>query len=211
MRTRGAALVGLVAAAFGLVGCVSLRRTPEARFFVLRSLVEPAARAAARSDGAVGVMPVRLPGHLERPQVVTEAGPNELLIDEFVRWAEPLAPATTRILAENLGASLTDRTVLRSPWAADVDLQCRVSVEVESFGPKADGEVLLVGRWALLAPRATRALALRSFSLRRGPLPVGPTGMDPTAGAAAMSELLAELAEQVAAAVRELPREAPPR
>jgi len=208
MRTRGAALSGLFAVVLGLAGCVSLRRTPEARFFVLRSLAEAASPMSGSADGIVGVMPVRLPGHLERPQVVTEAGPNELLIDEFVRWAEPLGPASTRILTENLAALLSNRRVVGSPWAAGIALRCRVVVEIESFGPRSDGEVRLVGRWALLEPDGPRALAVRGFSLSRGPLPVGPTGMDPTAGAAAMSELLQTLAAQVAEAVNALPPEA---
>ena len=204
MPTRPAALLGLVAACCGLAGCVSLKRTPEARFFVLRALTEPASAPADPASKAVGVLPVRLPGHLQRPQVVTEAGPNELLIDEFVRWAEPLGPATTRILAENLAAVLADRMVLRHPWAADADLRCRVVVEIESFAPQADGAVRLVGRWSLLEPWGARALILRGFSLRRGPFPVGISGMEPRTGAGAMSELLAELAGQVAAAVQEL-------
>jgi uncharacterized lipoprotein YmbA len=205
MRRRGSALLALVAAGWGVSGCVTLRRTPEARFFVLRSIAEPVSPASSSGAGIVGVLAVRLPGHLERPQVVTEAGPNELRIDEFVRWAEPLGPATTRVVSENLAALLPERRVLRSPWPAEAALRCRVAIDIESFAQQADGQVLLVGRWALLEPDTPRAVALRDFSLQRGPLPVGATGMDPTAGAAAMSELLAELAEQLAEAIGALP------
>jgi len=162
MRNRGVALLGLVASACSVVGCVSLRRTPEARFFVLRSVSEQASLAPEAPVGLVGVLPVHLPGHLERPQVVTEAGPNELLIDEFARWAEPLGPATSRVLAENLAALLTHHRVVGSPWPAAAALRCRVSVEVESFAPQTGGEVRLVGRWALLEPGGPRAIVLRS-------------------------------------------------
>ena len=69
MRTRLSAFVGLA----GLVlvaGCVSLKRTPEARFFVLQSLAQPAAQGRQEPIGIVGVEAVRLPGHLDRPQLV---------------------------------------------------------------------------------------------------------------------------------------------
>jgi uncharacterized lipoprotein YmbA len=207
MRARCRALLPPLLLGLTLCGCVSLKRSEEARFFVLRSFPRVAAQAEIL-PGAVGVMEVRLPGHLERPQIVTEAGPNELRIDEFVRWAEPLGPATTRVLVENLAGRLPERLVLEAPWRSGTELLCRVVLDVESFAPQADGSVRLVGRWALQAPDSARALALRGFNLERGPVPVRSSGVDATAAAAAMSELLAELSDQIAAAVRELP--APP-
>jgi len=57
MRTRGVALLALAAAVvvWGSSGCVTLRRTPEARFFVLRSLAEPSPRSPEGVTGVVGV------------------------------------------------------------------------------------------------------------------------------------------------------------
>jgi len=189
-----------------LVGCVSLRRTEEARFFVLRAQAPSGSEnnVTEPRSGLVVLLPVRLPGHLNRPQLVTEGGPNELLIDEFARWAEPLEPALTRVLAENLATLLPDRQVMRSPFPAGAALHCRVSVEIESFAPQRSGEVVLDGRFLLLAQGDGRALALRQFRLRRGPVPVGASGVDAEAGTAAMSELLLELAEQIAEGVRRI-------
>lgn len=188
-----------------LVGCVSLQRTEEARFFVLRAQAPPlAANLTEPSRELVGLMAVRLPGHLNRPQLVTENGPNELMINEFVRWAEPLEPALTRVVGENLAALLPDRHVTRSPFAAGAALQCRISVEIESFAPQANGDVRLEGRFVLLAPKDGRALLLREFQLRRGPVPVGPLGVNAEAGTAAMSDLLLDLAQQIAEAVKQV-------
>lgn len=186
-----------------LVGCVSLRRTEPARFFVLRAEAPAGPENVSKPpSGLVGLMPVRLPGHLNRPQLVTENGPNELIIDEFARWAEPLEPGLTRVLAENLAALLPDRQVMRSPFPAGADLRCRIEVEVESFAPQKNGEVRLDGRWMLLAPKDARTLALRPFQLRRGPVRMGASGVDAEAGTAAMSQLLLELAQQIAEGVR---------
>jgi uncharacterized protein len=207
MRAR----VGLpiLAAALALLSgaaCVSLKRTPEARFFVLRSLAEPPSSPAADARrGFVGVTAVRLPGHLDRPQLVTWAAPGELHIDEFLRWGEPLDAGFTRTLAENLQALLPDHFVGRAPWRSSVIPRCRVVTALRVFGLQPGGEVHLDASWALLPHQGARPLARGTARFRRGPLPSGPAGVDPTAEVDAMSELIADLSREVAAAVQALP------
>jgi uncharacterized lipoprotein YmbA len=198
-------LVGVAA------GCVTLKRTPEARFFVLRPAFEADAAVDEPSGGAVGIHEVRLPGHLQRPQVVTETESHEVRIDEMVRWAEPLEPAMGRVIAENLTALLPDRHILQSPWPARARLLCRVVIDIEAFAPSTSGEVRLEGRWALLGPdQSTRPLALRAFALGGGPVPVGADAVvDARAGAAAMSDLLGQLSRQIAVAIGNLPEPVP--
>ena len=205
MRTRGATLATIVVAAAALVACVSLRRTPEARFFVLRSLVEPLPAGATPALGVVGVLNVRLAGHLERPQIIVWRAPNEVSVDEFTRWAEPLGGAVSRVLAENLAALLPDHPVVRYPWPAATKLIGRIAIEIGTFAPQPNGEVRLEGRFTILTPDQERAVAFRSFTLTRGPLTAGPEGADPGASVEAMSALLADLARAIAPALRELP------
>ena len=206
MRTRLVVLAALAATALGPAGCVSLKRTPEARFFVLRSVIEPP-EARPSTAGLVGLLPVRLPGHLERPQLVTWAGPGELRIDEYLRWAEPIGTGVTRTLAENLDALLPAHPVIRSPWASAAPLFCRVRVDLRVFGPQESGEIRLEGRWMLLPARDQRPLAYRSTSLRREPLRTGPAGASTSAEVEAMSALLADLAKEIAAGIETLPAE----
>jgi hypothetical protein len=84
-----------------------------------------------------------------------------------------------------------------------------VWVELTLFGLQASGEVRLDGRWALLPPRDSLPLVGRSISLARGPF-AGTRNQPPDAsvGVEAMSQLLAELSREIAAAVRALPPEA---
>ncbi len=207
MRTRLVVIAATAAMALGPAGCVSLKRTPDARFFFLRALVEPpeAPPAATRPGSFVGVLPVRLPGHLERPQLVTWAGPGELRIDEYLRWAEPIDVGVTRTLAEDLDALLPAHPVIRSPWPAAVTPFCRVHLDLRVFGLQESGEVRLEGRWVLLPGKGERPLVHRPTSLRRGPLPAGTGGVDAAAGVEAMSALLADLAKEIASAVQALP------
>lgn len=202
MRAMG--VVAVVTACAAGAGCVSLKHTEEARFFVLRSVAQPQPQPVA--DGAralVGVQPVRLPGHLERPQIVTWVGPGELRIDEFVRWGEPLDEGFTRTLAENLALLLPEHRVVRAPWRAAATPSVRVVTEVRVFGPQPDGRVLLDGRWGLLGGRDEQPLARGRSSHERGPL-AGTAGGGPGAEVEAMSELVAELAREIATALRAL-------
>jgi uncharacterized lipoprotein YmbA len=202
MRNRLSATLGLAGLALVLAGCVSLKRTDEARFFVLQSLVEP--QPAAQDPVAlVGVETARLPGHLERPQLVTWVAPGELKIDEFLRWAEPLEDGVTRTLAENLAALLPDHQVVRRPWAGDVETRCRVRVALREFGLQRDGTVLLTGQFRLLPGRGDLALVMRPVRLEHGVS----AGAPPDPGVDAMNELLEQLSRQVADAIRALPPE----
>jgi uncharacterized lipoprotein YmbA len=207
MRTRLLSVLALgLAASVG--GCVSLKRTPEARFFVLRSLVEPAPPSTAPGNpGLVGVLPVLLPGHLDRPQLVTWSGPGELRIDEFLRWAEPLDVGIHRVVGENLDGLLPAYRVVRAPWPAATPLLCRVRLELARVGPQETGEVLLEGRWALLPARSERPYVVRAVSLRRTPGAGATAAADPAAGVEAIDRLLADLSREIAAAVQALPPE----
>jgi hypothetical protein len=198
MRPRTQAFLALAGLAFGLTGCVPLKRTPEARFFHLRALAEPAEAAAVDGD-LVAVMPARLPGHLERPQLVTEVAPGELRVDEFLRWAEPIDAGVTRTLAENLARLLPEHRVVRFPWRSQVAPRCRVVLELTDFGLHGRTEARLAGRWALLRPDREGAFVARSVALQRE------GGADAGASVEAMSALLAELSQQIAAGVRSLP------
>jgi uncharacterized lipoprotein YmbA len=203
MRTRIVAVVGI---ALAVPACAPFKRTPDARFFVLRPLVEPpAAQPSTAGGGLVGVLPVRVPGYLDRPQLVTEMGADQVRVDEYARWAEPFPAAVTRTVAENLAILLPEDRVVRYPWPAGESTRCRVSVELRVLAAQGDGSVRLEGRWALLPDREERPLALRPVGLRRGPLPIGPRGVEPAAGVEAISELLADLSREIASGVRALP------
>jgi uncharacterized lipoprotein YmbA len=218
-RVAGPTLLAVLVALSAHWGCVSLRRTPEARFFVLRALAptgasaaEPGTPAAASAETAlVGLLPVRIPDHLARPQLVHWAGPNELRIDEFLRWSEPLDVAVTRTIAENLAALLPQARVVRDPWRAAVPLRCRVATDVTLFGARPDGSVGLEGRFLLLPPGGEQPLERRSFAFSREPLPAATRAADPGGAVAKMSELLLDLAREIATAYAALPPEPPVR
>ncbi len=205
--SRLPALVAAAALVAALAACVSLKRTPEARFFVLRAVAEgPAAQATAPAPSLVGLLRVALPGYLERPQLITWVGPGELRVDEYLRWAEPLDSGLSRTLAANLQALLPEARVVVAPWPSRANPASRVRVELQRFGPQAGGEVVLEGRFAVLPAEGERPLAARPVALKRGPLAAAPA-VDPAAEVDAMSELVADLAREIVNALRALPPE----
>jgi uncharacterized lipoprotein YmbA len=209
MRTRTTAVLTFIGLTLVASGCVTLKHTPAARFFVLRSLVppQPPAAEAPAPQGFVAVLPVRIPGALDRSQLVAWTTPNEVRLDEFARWAEPLDEGVTRTLAENLAALLPQRRVLRAPWPGAASPRCRLGTELRVFGPQPNGEVRLEASFALLAPKDERALARGSFASGRTTAAAARANT-PDVNVEAMSQLVAELAKQIATAIEVLPAEA---
>ena len=208
MRNWRSVTLGLAGVMLVSAGCVSLNRTEEARFFVLQSVVDPPA-LAQEPVALVGVEAVVLPGHLERPQLVAWTAPNELQIDEFMRWAEPLEDGITRTLSENLAALLPDHQIVRRPWAGGVETRCRVKVALREFGLQRDGTVRLNGQFRLLPGRGDLALVMHPVSLERRVSSVA-ADAPPDPGVDAMNALIEQLSRQVADAVRALPPEEEP-
>jgi uncharacterized protein len=54
---------------------------------------------------------VTIPGYLDRIQIVTRRGRDEIGLGEFDLWSDPLKDGATRVLGENLAALLRENRV----------------------------------------------------------------------------------------------------
>jgi hypothetical protein len=126
MRRR-AALATLGALVILAAGCGS---TPASRFYTLSAIPGPTATSANIS---VAVGPVSVPAAVDRAQIVVTAGPNQVQLDEFNRWASPLQNDIARVVAENLVAMLGTPRVTLFPQALSADADYRAAIEVQSF------------------------------------------------------------------------------
>ena len=156
--------------------------------------------AAVPGGPALGVGPVRLPGLLDRPQIVTRRGADEIDEAEFHRWAEPLADSVPRTLAENLAALRKTERVTLFAWDSAQAVQHQVVVDVMRFDGAMGGDVVLDARWRILATDGKELAANRSLLTQ----PTGGTGYP--AVVAAMSRALAGLSREIAATLETLPR-----
>ncbi len=200
MRPNPLRLAALLASAVPvLAGCFGT--SPPSRFYVLQpSLAANAAVPSGGPDGVLGVFPTKVADYLDRPQIVTFSGENAVEVDEYNRWAEPLGAGVTRVLAQELSSLLPTWRVLPQPWDPNVPLRARVVVSITALGWDARGEARLEASWAVLDDRGEKALARGRSVLRRERTTPGTSG-----AVAATSDLVSQMAHEIAAAVKALP------
>ena len=204
MRTRDrclrARLLGAILVWGG--GCLGGASAPT-RFYTLVPVAVPTTEAnplTAERGLAIGVGPVILPGYLDRREIVTRRGREEIELGEFDRWSEQLKDGAIRVLGENLAILLrTDRVAL-FPWRGSHPVQYQVVVEVARFEGAAGADVTLEARWRILGGDG-KELALRRSTITEV---VGAPGYG--ALVAAMSGALGALSREIATVIRDLPQ-----
>jgi uncharacterized protein len=187
------ALLGLVLLA---AGCGS---TPVARFYTLSALATPAP-AATEADLSVAVGPVSVPIAVDRPQIVVSVTGNQVWLDEFNRWASPLASNIARVVAQNLSAMLGTPRVALSAQTLGAGVDYRAAVEVQRFESAPGEAATLDAVWTVRADKDGRAHAGRTIARE------APADRSYDALAAAHSRAVARLSQDIAEAVRALHR-----
>ncbi|MGY9015806.1 MAG: PqiC family protein [Rhodospirillales bacterium] len=170
--------------------------TPPPNFFVLSTpdgleAERPAKQGSA--DLSLGIGPIVLPPHLDRPQIVTKSTRHKLDLDEFNQWAEPLKDNFTRVLAENLSILLgTDRIAIY-PWRSSVPVGYQVSVEVVRFDGQLGGDSTLIVRWNIFGNGGRKILFTR-----RSVYTARSNGKSFEAMVSAMSDTVAAFSREIA-------------
>ena len=184
----------LCALAAVVAACAS---APPPKFYTLS---RTPATGAPPTTLSVSVGPVTIPAIVDQPQIVVTTSPNQVAIDEFNRWASPLAGNISRVVADNLADLLgTARvTLFQQPLGADADY--RVAIEVQTF-ESAPGEAATINAvWVVRRTRDGKSETGRT-AVREVP---GDKSFD--ALAAAHSRALSRVSQDIADAVRTLSR-----
>lgn len=187
-RTRRLSLVLLAALP---LACSS----PTSRFYTLAPTMprEP----SPRIDLAVGVGPVTIPSAVDRPQFVLQVAPNRVTLDEYHRWAAPLAEGIGRTVAADLSALLGTPNVVSLP-APSFRYDLRVTVAVQQFESVPGQAVEIDAVWSVYDPAHPEDLRSGRTSARKTV-----DGADFEALAAAHSRALGELSHHIARAIVE--------
>ena len=141
------ALMGL-----SLAGCGSLLPKPQPNSSGIYLLASPL-KTVDRQDQSrsaqisLGVGPVRLPGYLDRREILTRVSQSRLDVSQNDRWAEPLDENLTHVLAQNLSVLLGSDAVISYPWPIAKGPDYRVTVEVLQFECNSALEAQLSARW----------------------------------------------------------------
>jgi len=183
-----------------LTGCA---RSPSSRFYQLNPVPNTTSVTGdVLSDQrqVIAIGPVRIPDYLDRPQIVTRAGKNELRLSEFDRWADSLESDVTRVLVEGISGLLPDDHFSVIRWIPYVEDQMptsyRVAVLVDRFEGTLGDSVLLKAQWEVFA--RNRSLLLKRESLVREQI----NGGSYDALVAAMSSALERLSQDIAGGIR---------
>ena len=145
---------------------------------------------------AIGLGPVRLPEYLDRPELVIRTSPNGFELSEMSRWAEPIADNFRHVIANDLTNLLGTTNIVQYPWYPETRLDYIVHIEVQRFEADTSHSAQLIAHWDLRTPQSDQVLASREAQFS-SPL----NSLTGDAAAAALSEDVAELAEQIASAI----------
>jgi uncharacterized lipoprotein YmbA len=191
----------LCAFAVILGGCFGSSKS--ATFYTLSPL-EGAGTEQARESGegglTIGLGPILFPKYLDRPQIVTRAGPNQVEINDFHRWAAPLEDHVRNILRENLIIRLPMDRVVLFPWKGDTPIDYQVEIHINRFDGRPGESMTLLVRWRVSDPEGKKVFLKRTSTIHA---PLNATDYDSLV--AAKSQVLADLTHEIADAILGLP------
>ncbi|MDA8137418.1 MAG: PqiC family protein [Desulfobacteraceae bacterium] len=178
-------------------GCIACSATSApVSFYSLSALCPPNRHSSQATAPSIGVGPVILPGYLNRPQMITRTGANQMHIDEYHRWAGDLEQDMVRVLTENLMVLLGPDRIAPIPWPSDFNPDITVRLEVFAFEGSTDGTVHLRASISIADRRAAGAARMWTVDLTQQTPKHGYDAM-----VAAQSQLLADLSRQIAEAI----------
>ena len=193
-RSVLAIALGLIAGA--IAACNPLAPQPDrTQYFVLSPAAEGGASAGSTARLALGVGPIKFPGYLKRPGVVTRDGSDRLLVSDEKRWGEPLDRNFESVLCQNLSQILGTEKIINYPWYSDTHIDYQIEVRVERFEASQDGRSDMTAIWTIRDGSDGHELA-SGVSTAHAPVQSG----DP-AGSAALSQDLAQLSAQISQSI----------
>jgi uncharacterized lipoprotein YmbA len=140
--------------------------SPEARFYTLSPLEPQTANppAAAAPGVAVNIAPVEIPDYLNRPQIVTRGGRNELLLAEFDRWAGSLTDNIAAVMAENLSQLLPSDRVQTVPRGRNEKTDYTLAMRLLRLECVPGDQVTMKVQWTLSSSPDGSGVATRVWS-----------------------------------------------
>ena len=197
MMPRIVSSAALCAIAVLVAACAS---APPSRFYTLSRTATPGAAPATFS---VVVGPVAIPAVVDLPQIVVSTGPNQVTLEEYNRWASPLANNISRVVAENLVDLLGTHRVSLFQQSIPVDGDFRVAIEVQTFDSAPGDAATLNAVWVVRRARDGKSDTGRT-TVREATADKSYEAL-----AAAHSRAVYRMSQDIAGAVRALSRAIP--
>ncbi|OPY84628.1 MAG: hypothetical protein A4E72_02139 [Syntrophus sp. PtaU1.Bin208] len=188
-----------LAVALLLAGCAS---APSARFYALTPLDQKESQASSPQGAiprSVSIAPVEIPDYLDRPQIVTRDGRNELILAEFDRWAGSLQDNITTVLMDNLSLLLGSDRIFIHPRVRTEKSDYLLVLRILRLDCTPGDQVLLKAQWTVFSDQ-DRVGVSRMATLTE---PLADNRYETLAAAA--SSALAQLSREIARDLRKQP------
>jgi hypothetical protein len=197
--TTGKELLLFLSVLLLLAGCGRSAPVSYYQLVPVKGEKSPAAATAA-GDLVIGIGPVRLQEHLDRPQLITRGGGNRLHLADRHRWAEPLAANIAWVLRDNLAVLLATEHILFYPWERATPINAQLSLDILHCEGMEDGTAQLSALWSLTDRNGKTLLPPQRSSYN---VPIATPDAEGLAGA--LSEALARLSLDIAKHFSQLP------
>jgi len=173
--------------------------SPKVSYYTLgTALIENNPAVPTGTGYTVAVGPVSLPEVVDRPELVTRVGANEVDLDGERRWAEPLGSAIPRLIAQHLTHSLGAQPLLAYPYSAIDTADYRVIVDIQRFDSEIRSGATIDAIWTI------RRMSQKDVETKigRSHIQESTVGDGYEALVAAHSRALATLSSDIAEAIR---------
>ena len=172
--------------------------SPPTQFYTLSGMqLPPGSLSMPRT--VVGVGPVTLPDYLDRPQIVTRASGNRVVLASFHSWIEPVDSMFTRVLVGNLSSLLATDNVVTVPQRRPLPLDYEVEVDVDRFDADQTGRAVLDARWRVFGADGAELIGEGRSTI----IEPSAEGDSYEAIVAAMSKALAEMSTEIASTIEQ--------
>jgi uncharacterized protein len=185
------------AMSLALAGCLGSSRP--SRFYTLAPLQIRNGQGGTPPDATLAIGPVEIPESIDRPQIVTRTGANELVVAEFDRWGGSLDSEISGALVATVRDRLASQQIAVAPWRSailsGVGPSYRAAVSVSRFDGIPGQSVVLQGRWELIGQSG------ESLGVREATVTEKTDGAGYDALVAAMQKVLVRFGQQMADSV----------
>lgn len=146
---------------------------------------------------SIFIGPLSIPDYLERPQIISFKSSNEIYLDEFNRWAEPLDENIMRILRENISTMIpTNKVYIHSIFRPE-ETSFKIPILIEDFVMYADSTLIFKAKWGLTKNDEVNFLMTKkSFYSEKI------TGINYDGLAGAMSKMLGKFSNEISEAIK---------
>jgi uncharacterized lipoprotein YmbA len=98
----------------------------------------------------IGISKILIPSYLDKPQIITLISDNEIIQDEFNRWAEPIEECILRVLRDRINQKCDQVKIVIFPFDKHIDIDYKIKIRIHDFIPnETDKTVTLSSFWRM--------------------------------------------------------------